>query len=218
MSPGLYSSLAPFSLSNEYFHKNAEHPFSTDANLFRALISSVGISGATDGSLPPSQVPPLFGKLPETPPSAGSTSKRSSSSSSSDSTATVPGPHGQEYPAASAADAISAMQSAARAADTALATIETMWARGEDDPSPATCRAALDACAAGGQWERALSLVRDAALGGAADSEEEESVSGRVEVLALEGRWNEALLLVQGQTGLSDTGGVGVADDGGSGA
>lgn len=99
------------------------------------------------------------------------------------------------------------MQSAARAADTALATVETMWARGEGDPSPATCRAALDACAAGGQWERALSLVRDAALGVAAEEsvdpgdgvgEEEERVSGRVEILALEGRWDKALLLVQG--------------------
>lgn len=113
------------------------------------------------------------------------------------------------------------MQSAARAADTALSAVETMWARGEADPSPATCRAALDACAAGGQWERALSLVRDAASEDIADGgvgeEEEEGVSGRVEVLALEGRWDEALVLVQGQTGLSGDDGVGGKDDGGSG-
>ena len=178
--------------------------FSTDTDpLSCADFSSAGIPGATDDALPPSQVPPLYGKLPTTPPSVGSTSENQSASSS---TAGV-SPSGQDFPSASAADAMSAVQSAARAADTALATVETMWARGEGDPSPATCRAALDACAAGGQWERALSLVRDAALGVAAEDgidpgdgvgEEEESVSGRVEILAQEGRWNEALLLVQG--------------------
>lgn len=193
------------------------HPFSTGTDPFRAPASSTGIPGAADDALPPSQAPPLFGKLPEKPPSTGSMSQ---SQSPSDSTA-VAGRRRQDFPATSAADAIAAMQPAARTADTALATVETMWARGEGDPSPATCRAALDACAAGGQWERALSLVRDAALGVTTEAsdrgEEEESVSGRVEVLALEGRWKEALLLVQGQAGLSGNDGVGVADDGGSG-
>ena len=94
-----------------------------------------------------------------------------------------------------------------------------MWARGEAEPSPATCRAALDACAAGGQWERALSLVRDAAMavgseGSAADATDgvdtagEEDVSRRVETLALESRWDEALSLAQGKSELS-AGGVG---------
>lgn len=84
-----------------------------------------------------------------------------------------------------------------------------MWAREEHHPSPATCRAALDACAAGGQWERALSMVRDAAMVIAADGdddgdeEEEGSVSVRVETLALGGKWNEALALVQGKVGVS---------------
>lgn len=87
-----------------------------------------------------------------------------------------------------------------------------MWAKEQDEPSPATCRAVLDACAAGGQWERALALVRDAAMViGAADSASaddgvgarEESVSGRVEALALEGKWNEALSLAQGKSELS---------------
>eukprot|EP00752_Nemacystus_decipiens_P007759 g6933.t2 len=177
-----------------------------------------GIPGATDDALPPSQAPPLFGKLPETPPNAAS--KWEHQRSSSDSTA-VAGSSGQGFPV-SAADAISAAQSAARAAHTALATVETMWAGGEGDPSPATCRAALDACAAGGQWERALSLVRDAALAVTAEDrvasedgvgEEEESFSGRVEVLALEGRWDEALLLAQGPE-LSGSGGVGSTDNG----
>ncbi|CAM9356355.1 unnamed protein product, partial [Choristocarpus tenellus] len=52
---------------------------------------------------------------------------------------------------------------AARMAQVALATVENIWARGDLDPTPRTCEAALEACAAGGQWERALALVRDAA-------------------------------------------------------
>ncbi|CAM9566446.1 unnamed protein product [Ectocarpus sp. 8 AP-2014] len=143
-----------------------------------------GIPGATDDDPPPSQSPPLFGKLPEPPPNS-STPRRQ------------PGTGGADQHAAAAA--VENIQEAARTAEAALATVETMWAREEHDPSPATCRAALDACAAGGQWERALSLVRDAAAAVAVSAEpdasirsdgtegEEGGVAGRVEVLALEG-------------------------------
>eukprot|EP00903_Cladosiphon_okamuranus_P015674 g14472.t1 len=181
-----------------------------------------GIPGAMDDALPPSQASPLFGKLPEAPPSTGSTSEHQSAPGSRGEL----GPADQDVPASSVSGAVSTMQSAAREAHTALATVETMWARGEGDPSPATCRAALDACAAGGQWERALSLVRDAAASDVGEdssdrdgggAEEEDSFPGSVEVLALEGRWDDALLLVQRHTGLSDSEGVGVADHRGSG-
>ncbi|CAM9861933.1 unnamed protein product, partial [Ectocarpus sp. 13 AM-2016] len=156
-----------------------------------------GIPGATDGDPPPSQSPPLFGKLPEPPPNSATPRRQ-------------PGTGGEDQHAAAAA-AVEETQEAARTAEAALATVETMWARAQHDPSPATCRAALDACAAGGQWERALSLVRDAAAAAAVSAEpdvsvrsdgtegEEGGVSGRVEVLALEGKWDEALLLVQGE-------------------
>lgn len=192
--------------------------FSASTAPLRAPTSRTGIPGATDDALPPSQAPPLFGKLPEAAPSTSSSSEHQLAS---DSTA-VPAPADQEVSASYGAGVVSTMRSAARAADTALATVETMWAGGGGDPSPATCRAALDACATGGQWERALSLVRDAAVlevtaeassdRDDGDGEKEESVSGRVEVLALEGRWDEALLLVQRNTGLSDNDGVGVTD------
>ncbi|CAM9696569.1 unnamed protein product [Ectocarpus sp. 6 AP-2014] len=143
-----------------------------------------GIPGATDDDPPPSQSPPLFGKLPEPPPNSATPRRQ-------------PGTGGADQHAAAAA--VEKAQEAARAAEAALATVETMWARAQHDPSPATCRAALDACAAGGQWERALSLVRDAAAAVAVSAEpnasvrrdgtaaEEGGVSGRVEVLALEG-------------------------------
>ncbi|CAM9810934.1 unnamed protein product [Ectocarpus sp. 4 AP-2014] len=143
-----------------------------------------GISGATDDDPPPSQSPPLFGKLPEPTPNSATPRRQS-------------GTGGTDQHVAAAA--VEKMQEAARTAEAALATVETMWAREQHDPSPATCRAALDACAAGGQWERALSLVRDAAAAVAVSAEpdasvrrdgtaeEEGGVSGRVEVLALEG-------------------------------
>eukprot|EP00904_Undaria_pinnatifida_P005046 jgi/Undpi1/1671/HiC_scaffold_11.g05061.m1 len=107
--------------------------------------------------------------------------------------------------------AVAAATTAAKTADKALATVEAMWATADHEPSPTTCRAALDACVAGGQWERALSLVRDSA--GAMDSDDGGdggdgvaggsgvdygmSFSRRVEVLALAGRWIDAFLLVQ---------------------
>lgn len=69
---------------------------------------------------------------------------------------------------------------------------------GAVEPTPATSRAALDACAAGGQWERALSLVRDSALDADEGGADDHSLAGRVEVLALHGRWLEALDLVKG--------------------
>ncbi|CAM9805391.1 unnamed protein product [Scytosiphon promiscuus] len=170
-----------------------------------------GIPGATDDELPPSQAPPLFGKLPEkapggarrTPPRDPPASATSSAATSERLSAVASGTAAVEK------GAVSALQVAARTADAALATVETMWAREEHEPSAATCRAALDACAAGGQWERALSLVRDAAMVMAADdadagagregvdAEAERGVSGRVEALALKGRWSEALVLVQ---------------------
>ncbi|CAN0021511.1 unnamed protein product, partial [Discosporangium mesarthrocarpum] len=50
----------------------------------------------------------------------------------------------------------------ALAANAALATVEALWAGGVVEPTPLTCLAALETCAVGGQWERALSLVRDA--------------------------------------------------------
>ena len=103
-----------------------------------------------------------------------------------------------------ASSAIAAATTAARTADKALATVEAMWATEEHEPSPATCRAALDACVVGGQWDRALSLVRDSAMAMASDDGDggdggvdEEGVSRRVEGLALDGRWNDAFLLVQ---------------------
>ncbi|CAM9601318.1 unnamed protein product [Ectocarpus sp. 12 AP-2014] len=145
-----------------------------------------GIPGATDDDPPPSQSPPLFGKLPEPPPNSATPRRQ-------------PGTGGADQHAAAAA-AVKKTQEAARTAEAALATVETMWARAQHDPSPATCRAALDACAAGGQWERALSLVRDAAAAVAVSADpdasvrsdgpegEEGGVSGRVEVLALEGK------------------------------
>ncbi|CAN0335121.1 unnamed protein product [Pylaiella littoralis] len=165
-----------------------------------------GIPGATDNELPPSQAPPLFGKLPETPPGMSKSNPQ----------------HAPLAAAPTPSTAVATMQAAARTADAALVTVETMWAREEHDPSPATCRAALDACAAGGQWERALSMVRDAAMAITADGDagnsgggeeeedlEEGSVSRRVETLALAGKWNKALLLVQGEEGLSEHGGAG---------
>lgn len=125
----------------------------------------LGIPGARDNELPPSQTPVLLRSSPAPAPSS---------------------------PAVEAA----------RAAEAALATVEAMWARGGEDPSPATCRAALDACAAGGQWERALALVRDSAMddmkqtapGGGSDGR---GLAERVERLALEGRWSEALSVAQ---------------------
>lgn len=95
---------------------------------------------------------------------------------------------------------------AARTADTALLTVEAMWAGDVHEPSAATCRAALDACAAGGQWERALALVQDAAMAMSAGAEDESGTSGdldptdvsaRVERLALDGKWTEAFSLIQ---------------------
>lgn len=75
----------------------------------------------------------------------------------------------------------------------------------DSEPSPATYRAALDACVAGGQWERALSLVRDSVDdadggGGGAMLENDGSVVGKVERLAVEGHWDEAFALVQRET------------------
>ncbi|CAN0123672.1 unnamed protein product [Ectocarpus fasciculatus] len=153
-----------------------------------------GIPGATDDDPPPSQSPPLFGKHPEPPPNSVTPRRQPGTAGAVQ--------HATAAAAAAAAAAVEKMQEAARAAEAALATVETMWAREEHDPSPTTCRAALDACAAGGQWERALSLVRDAASPAEPDAsvrsdeteEEAAGVSGRVEVLALEGRWDEALL------------------------
>ncbi|CAB1102817.1 unnamed protein product [Ectocarpus sp. CCAP 1310/34] len=169
-----------------------------------------GIPGATNDDPPPSQSPPLFGKLPEPPPNSATPQHQ-------------PGTGGPDQHAAAAA-VVEKMQEAARTAEAALATVETMWARAQHDPSPATCRAALDACAAGGQWERALSLVRDAAAavtvsagpGASVPSDrtegEEGGVPGRVEALALEGRWDDALLLVQGKACSSEGGGDGVEE------
>lgn len=166
------------------------------------LRASLGIPGATDNELPPSQAPPLFGKLPEAPPgSLGS--------------GTPQQPPDKKLTEMSSSTAVATR--AAKTADTALATVEAMWAGEQHEPSPATCRAALDACAAGGQWERALSLVRDAAMVMAADADggatgtlgglPNESLSERVEVLALEAKWDDALLLIQGSTTLDATGG-----------
>ncbi len=180
----------------------------------------LGIPGATDDELPPSQAPPLFGKLPEVPPSSsGKNVLQHQPSPGASTAAAATADHRRNNPSiaaatatATASGAIAAMQAAARTADTALATVETMWARELDEPSPATCRAVLDACAAGGQWERALALVRDAAMAigtpDCADADDgvgagDENVSGMVEALALEGKWNEALSLAQGKSEIS---------------
>lgn len=173
---------------------------------------TTGIPGATDDELPPSQAPPLFGKLPEKAPNSSRTTlpDRPSSDATTAAKSQRLSPFATGDAAAADENDIPALQAAARTADAALATVETMWAREEHEPSAATCRAALDACAAGGQWERALSLVRDAAMVMAADAgardegvggEGDQSVSGKVEALALEGRWREALTLVQEDAG-----------------
>lgn len=87
--------------------------------------------------------------------------------------------------------------------------MEGMWAAAAGgarkfEPTPATSRAALGACAAGGQWERALSLVRDAALVDDDAGVEDGGFAERVERLAVEGRWLEALALVQGAASSSE--------------
>lgn len=90
-----------------------------------------------------------------------------------------------------------------------------MWATGKHEPTPETCLAALNACAAGGQWEAALAFVRDAAASVYEDKDEGnedvesgketptegQGTSARVQELAGADRWEEALTLVQDLAG-----------------
>lgn len=115
------------------------------------------------------------------------------------------------YKSTSSAGSEAQLTGAGRTAEAALSTVEGMWAAaaGGDskyEPTPATSRAALNACAAGGQWERALALVRDAALDDDDGSLNDRSrVAEQVEALALGGQWLEALALVKGKGDLTNS-------------